>query len=164
MIAPVDEEIIVDGLRDMLASDEFLDVLAEVWSKRPTNVPFVAPEQIAVDEIATPDRYPVCELVMINNRRGDVGAQNKTGRRTIEVSLQWSIAGSDEEIMSRQLKRYMTASLAFLDQRSLRPYCVALPIVCGDIDYGTLAGLQNPKDGGKYSKSAGLTLLIEFFA
>ena len=157
-----DGEDVAHVLQDLLRGSAFVDSLARVWAARATAVPFVEPAIVYTAEKQTPDRYPACELILMDDDESDA---TSGVRVTVHTDVHWSIVGDDEEIMDLQLKRYMRATRMLLSGITMAPNFPSTRLRCGRTDYSILSTARTAAGvTGKYVRSASLETYVDTFA
>lgn len=114
-----DLEIAKDALCGLLLGPEFATVLRDVWSEYPVIIPIRFPEVGYIDEVKTLGGYPAFELVSGPTEHGP-----EDPAYLHEISLQWTVNGDNEQIMAREIMRFVVATRRFFEKTegSLLPW------------------------------------------
>jgi len=155
-----DMEGVVDGVVQTLLSPAFADALKKEWEGREVAVRLIYPEVVYDDEVETPSGYPAAEVIAVEERDNEQSGAEEVDN---EVSVQWSIAGDNEQMMARQMKRYMRATRRVFRQQRMLPHVQGGPVRVGRVNYGLTSTLRNPTGQGRFVKTASITLFVQTF-
>lgn len=143
-----DLELGIDAIADVMRGSEFARRLLDVYAMQRVALPYRDLVAVYVDEVETPDGYPACELVAASS---DYDTTNQS-ELIHQISMQFTVNGSDEEIMSRECKRLIAAARKLFNG-PLPPY-VGGYFRSGRSDYGP----ASPGRQEDYVRSAALQI------
>lgn len=100
-----------DALVSLLLGGEFAKFLDAEHARQAVRINIRYPEVGYIDEVATLNGYPAFEIISGPTEFGD-----NSPERTHELSIQWTVNGDDEQVMSREIARLTGATVAFFEQ------------------------------------------------
>lgn len=147
--APVDLELGLEALADLVVGPQFCVLLDREHAKQRTQIQIRYPAVAYIDEVETLGVYPACEIVVGSTEDSDTTV---AGKLEHEIALQWTVNGDNSQVMRRELLRLIAASRVLMQPGTLQPY-VGGRFRSARADYGlTLA----KRETNSYEKTATL--------
>jgi hypothetical protein len=150
----------IDVMAEMILGPEFAATLDIEYSKLRQKIPLRLPELVYTEDIESPGGYPCCELIAI-----DVAdeVESGAGNLTHEVSCQWTVNGDDEQVMGREVKRYIAATRALFRNTTFLPY-LGGSVWTANADFGPIVPARLIEGAsGRWIKSASIEVFWKAF-
>lgn len=150
-----DIEDAVDAIADVLLSPEFNDNLAKQYEQRRRQMPVRFLEVVYVGEKASPDGYPCAEVIVID---GDKSSDDPMIPN--EISLQFTVNGTSEELMEREILRLIGAARATFEGQLLQPFTGGSPVSTRRAEYSPTVPRRTTTQQSDFVKSGSLQLFV----